>query len=191
MSDPFQFHPTVCGVTEGDIQNHPMVQLTKNKMTPFGKSSQLSGWYLDSLTHSLTKGSNNYLSETNNVPDTLLGSIFSASVPKGGFMAVSGPIGKISPMKASSQSKKSTDTLKSERDGESQIQGFFDNLKLSVEMAFPLVPNPAPADTSNSNPPGGLGWWKSQVLQRRAHFSLYLPKINPQFPCTAPVIPMT
>ena len=43
MSDPFQFHPTVCGVTEVDIQNHPMVQLTKNKMTPFGKSSQLSG----------------------------------------------------------------------------------------------------------------------------------------------------
>lgn len=51
-------------------------------------------------------------------------------------------------------------------------------------------PNPAPADTFNSNSSGGLGWWQSQALWRRAHYSLSLPKTNPQFPCRPTVILM-
>jgi hypothetical protein len=45
------------------------------------------------------------------------------------------------------------------REMESQRKGFFDNAKLPFVkwFGFLLLPNPAPADTSNSNSPRGLG----------------------------------
>lgn len=92
-------------------------------------------------------------------------------------------------MKASSQSKKSTDTLKSERDGKSQIQGFFDNSKLNHETAFPLVPNPAPADTSNSNPPRGIRVMKISGSPEKGTFQLVFAKSKPTFSLHGPCYP--
>lgn len=85
--------------------------------------------------------------------------LFSAAVLKGWLMAISGPLGQIPPRKAPSQPQTSTDTLESERDGTNRRQGFFDNSRLSIVKCFGflLVPNRAPADTSNSNSSGGLG----------------------------------
>lgn len=137
-------------------------------MTPFGKSSPIIRMILEYSHPLINQRLQQFFIRNKQCARHTLETIFSAC-SQGGFMAVSGPIGKISPMKASSQSKKSTDTPKLTR-WEKPDTGFFDNLKLSHEMVFPLVPNPAPANTSNSNPPGGLGWWKSQVLQKKSTF---------------------
>lgn len=101
------------------------------------------------------------------------------------------PLGQIPPMKAPSQPQTYWQSWDWEiwEKPETRFLWRFKTLNCKMFWLSPC-PKPAPADTFNSNSSGGLGWWKSQALWRRAHYSLSLPKTNPQFPCRPTVILM-